>query len=342
MVVRSIHTPIYNLMRIVILALLLQCVPASAQTEIDSTGKTNYYIQKFDDYFSARLSLSNGFQSFKVDGGTKNTRFTLSPNQQLRTTATFMFRFIEVDIGYTPAFLKFNQDDDTRGKTKNFNLGTRFYINRWMQSLQYMSTKGYYVEGRQVGLNENIFFSDLKVTKIGGSTSYVFNPNYSFRATYTQNEWQKKSAGSFVPSVSYYYTKINDSDPGTDYTIDIAAGPSYYYTLVLHEHFLLSGGVYGGVGYSSTKTRYTDGTTNEQSDGISWQARYRLAAGYNNDAFYTGANINFDSFYHHSGSGIKLADQQHYFEFYVGYRFKASKKFLTKFDDTTTIKLKKH
>jgi len=309
-----------------------------AQTEIDSINISNPYIENFNNYISARLSINNGFQSFDVHDRNNNLRFKLTPNQQIRSTATLMFRFIEIDIGYTPTFLKFNKDNDIRGKTKNFTIGTRFYLKKWMQNLQYTSTKGYYVEGGQVGINENIFFSDLRVTKIGGSTSYVFNPNYSFRAIYTQNEWQKKSAGSFVPSVNYYYTKISDNDPGTDHTIDIAAGPAYFYNLVLHDHFLVSAGVYAGIGYNSTKTTYTDGTPNEKNSGLSWQAQYRAAAGYNNEQFYTGANINFNSFYYNSGPGIKLADQQHYFEFYIGYRFRTSKKFITEFDDTVSIK----
>ena len=311
-----------------------------AQTQ-DSLSEVNPYIEKFDDYISARLSASNGFESFNVRDRESGTHFKLTPNQQIRSTATVMFRFIEVDIGYTPSFLKFNKDDNIRGKTKNFTLGTRFYLKKWMQNLQYASTKGYYVEGRQVGINENIFFADLKVVKMGGSTSYVFNPDYSFRATYTQNEWQKKSAGSFVPSVSYYYTKISNSDPGTDHTIDIAAGPAYYYNLVLHDRFLISAGLYGGVGYNSIKTKYTDGTPTENHSGISWQLQYRAAIGYNYNQFYTGANINLNSFYYKSGSDIKLADEQHYFEFYIGYRFRTTKKFVEKFDEVIDIKKKK-
>jgi len=310
-----------------------------AQSETDSI--TNPYIEKFDDYFSARLSLSNGFQSFDVDDRNSNLRFKITPNQQIRSTATFMFRFIEIDLGYTPSFLKFNKDDDLKGKTKNFTFGTRFYLKKWMQSLQYMSTKGYYIEGRRLGLDDNVFFSDLKVVKIGGSTSYVFNPNYSFRATYTQNEWQKKSAGSFVPSVNYYYTKISNNDNSADHNIDIAAGPAYYYNLILYDHFLISAGVYGGVGYNSITTKYNDGTPTEKSSGISWQAQYRAAVGYNYDQFYTGANINFNSFYYNSGPGIKLADQQHYFEFYVGYRFKAAQKILKKFDEFIDVEKKR-
>ena len=311
-----------------------------AQAETDSIN-TNPYIEKFDDYFSARLSLSNGFQSFDVHDRNSNLRFKITPNQQIRSTATFMFRFIEIDLGYTPTFLKFNKDDDIKGKTKNFTFGTRFYLKKWMQNLQYMSTKGYYVEGRRLGLDDNVFFSDLKVVKIGGSTSYVFNPNYSFRATYTQNEWQKKSAGSFVPSVNYYYTKISNNDNSADHNIDIAAGPAYYYNLILYDHFLISAGVYGGVGYNSITTKYNDGTPNEKSSGISWQAQYRAAVGYNYDQFYTGANINFNSFYYNSGPGIKLADQQHYFEFYVGYRFKDAQKILKKFDEFIDVEKKR-
>jgi len=317
--------------------LLLWCSSFS-QIQADSLPKENAYIEKYDDFLSTRFSVNNGFQSFNVDGG--NTQFTLSPNQQIKSTLTIMFRFIEIDLGYTPTFLKFNRDDDIRGKTKSFAIGTRFYHKKWMQNLQYMTNKGYYVDGSEIGLDQNILFSDLKVVKIGGSTSYIFNPNYSFRAIYTQSEWQKKSAGSLVPSISYYFTKITDNNSGTDHNFDIAIGPGYFYNLVLDERFLVSGGVSGGIGYNSIKSSYDDGRPDEKNDGISWQAQYRIAVGYNTNRFYSGANFNFNSFYHNSGPGINLEDQQHYLEFYIGYRFKVADKYLKKFDEVTSLKKK--
>lgn len=314
--------------KLLFICFVLFCCPGFSQT--DSISKASDYIENYNDYLSSRFSISNSYQSFNVDGD--NMQFTLSPNQQIKSTLTLMFRFIEIDLGYTPTFLKFNKDNDIKGKTKSFNLGTRFYFKRWMQNLQLMSNKGYYVDGAQIGIDENLFFSNLKIVKFGGSTSYVFNPNYSFRAIYSQNEWQKKSAGSWVPSLSYYYTKITNGTPGTDYNIDIAIGPGYFYNLVLHDRFLISGGLSGGVGYSGTKSKYRDGKPEEKSGGISWQAQYRVAAAYNGKQFYSGANFSFNSFYHNSGPGINLADQQHYLEFYIGYRFRVPDKYLKKMD----------
>lgn len=309
--------------------ILLPAIVIAQLQATDSVRKkrvSNDYIELYDDYIKVRLGFSNSFNSFHVKDGQENLDFTLSPNQRIRTTMTFTYKFIEFDIGYTPNFIRFNKDDESKGKTTFYNLGTRLYLGHWMQNLQYSKTRGFYVDKDDIGSSENVLFPDFQVSKVGGSTSYIFNDNFSFRSIFLQSEWQKQSAGSFVPSISYYFTEITNGTPSKDNIIDLAAGPSYYYNLVLHKNFLVSGGVYGGVGYNSTKTKYSDGRPDEHLDGLSLQSQLRLTLGYNSENFYTGATASLNSFYYDTDPKIHLQDQQQFFEFYVGYRFKGPDK----------------
>lgn len=283
-------------------------------------------IEKYNDAIKLRLGFSNSFNSFHIKDGASHLDFTLSPNQRLRSTLTLMYRFIEIDLGYTPQFIRFNKDDAIRGRTKFYNLGTRLYFGRWMQELQYGKTKGFYVDRDDIGTTENILFPHFQVQKIGGSTSYIFNPKFSFRAIFLQSEWQRQSAGSFVPSVSYYFTEIKNNNPSKDNIIDVAVGPGYYYNWIIQDQFLVSGGGYAGVGYNATKTVYTDNTPDETFDGISFQAQFRLTLGYNSERFYAGAATSLNSFSYSSEAKIHVQDQQQFLEFYIGYRFKASEK----------------
>lgn len=293
-----------------------------AQT-IDTIPTT---IEKYNDAIKLRLGFSNSFNSFHIKDGASHLDFTLSPNQRLRSTLTLMYRFIEIDLGYTPEFIRFNKDDAIRGRTKFYNLGTRLYFGRWMQELQYAKTKGFYVDRDDIGTTENILFPHFQVQKIGGSTSYIFNPKFSFRAIFLQSEWQRESAGSFVPSVSYYFTEIKNNNPSKDHIIDVAVGPGYYYNWIIRDRFLVSGGGYAGVGYNATKTVYNDNTPDETFDGISFQAQFRLTLGYNSERFYAGAATSLNSFSYSSEAKIHVQDQQQFLEFYIGYRFKASEK----------------
>lgn len=286
----------------------------------------NEYIQLYDDHIKTRLGLSNSFNSFHIKDKNSNLDFTLSPNQRLKSTFTFMYKFIEFDLGYTPEFIRFNKDNESNGKTTFYNFSTRLYLGKWMQSIDYIKTKGFYIHKDDIGINENLLFSDFQVRKFGGSTSYIFNPNFSFRAVFLQSEWQKKSAGSFVPSISYYFTKIKNNGPSEDHSIDVAVGPGYYYNWVISKKILLSMGAYGGVGYNNTKTTYTDGTADETVDGLSLQTQLELTLGYNSERFYTGVSSRLNTFYYDADPTIHIQDQQQFFEFYIGYRFKASEK----------------
>lgn len=315
--------------KIYFLILIITTVSWAQQKKADTILKqpvANEYIELYDDYIKTRLGFSNSFNSFHIKDQNSNLDFTLSPNQRLRSTFTFMYKFIEFDLGYTPEFIRFNKDDNKNGTTKFSNFGTRLYLGKWMQSIEYTKTKGFYVDKADIGITENILFSDFQVRKFGGSTSYIFNPNFSFRAVFLQSEWQKKSAGSFVPSISYYFTNIKNNNPSEDNSIDVAVGPGYYYNWVISKKFLVSAGAYGGVGYNNTKTTYSDSTPDETVDGLSLQARLGLTLGYNSEKFYTGVTSRLNTFYYDTDPKIHVQDQQQFFEFYVGYRFKAPEK----------------
>ncbi|MEZ0006460.1 hypothetical protein ABH942_001830 [Flavobacterium sp. 28YEA47A] len=297
-----------------------------------STQKAQRSIEKYDDYIKLRLGLSNSFNSFRIKDKTSRLDFTLSPNQRLRSTLTLIYKFIEIDLGYTPEFLRFNKDDAIKGHTKFYNFGTRLYLGSWMQELQYARTKGFYIDGNDVGSEQNILFPHFQVQKIGGSTSYIFNPDFSFRTIFLQSEWQQRSAGSFVPSISYYFTQIKNNNPSKDNIFDIAIGPGYYYNWIIRDKFLVSAGAYSGLGFNSTKTVYNDGTPHEISESLSFQAQFRLTAGYNSEHFFAGAATSLNSFSYSSDTLIHVEDQQQFLEFYIGYRFKAPKRINSLFE----------
>ncbi len=299
---------------------------AFCQAQTADTLSAQKSIEKYDDHIKLRLGLSNSFNSFRIKDGASHSDFTLSPNQQLRSTLTLIYKFIEIDLGYTPEFIRFNKDDAIKGHTKFYNFGTRLYFGSWMQELQYLKTKGFYVDRADIGTQENLLFPHFQVQKIGGSTSYIFNRDFSFRTIFLQSEWQRKSAGSFVPSVSYYFTQIKNNGPSKDCIFDIAIGPGYYYNWIISDRFLISAGTYGGLGYNKSKTIYTDGKPDEVLESLSFQGQFRLTLGYNSERFFAGTATSLNSFSYNSDALIHVDDQQQFLEFYVGYRFKAPKR----------------
>ena len=287
-------------------------------------------IISFKDYYTLRLGISNSYNSFQINDQAEGNRFLISPNQKIISTVTFLFRSVEIDIGYTPTFLKFNEDNDKRGKSKLFALNLRGYLGRWMQSFDIYKTKGFYLADSNLDLpdGEIITLPDLKVFKIGGSTSYLFNNKFSFRAISFQNEWQTKSSGSFIPSLSYYFTKFSDNTSESSTFFDVSIGPSYYYNWVLHKHFLLSVGGSTGIGLNISTTKYEDKSFNQKLTSVAYDLVGRTAIGYNSDRFYTGVTTNFNLFFHKVDRYSRIEDEQIFMEFYIGYRFKAPKSWL--------------
>jgi hypothetical protein len=238
--------------------------------------------------------------------------------------ASILFRSIEIDFGFAPKFLKSNQDNED---SKLFNLNFRMFQNQWMQTIDLYSQKGFYF----ILNNERENISGIKTFKIGGSTSYIFNKNFSFRAIGFQNEWQTKSAGSFIPRLFYYYTKYTLNEDGLSenaYSYDIAIAPSYYYNLSIHKNFLFSIGASAGIGINHS-SNIGDGNLTSPL----YEFSGRVVIGYNSETFFGGMNSSLLILEHDVDRYTRQDDTIPYLEFYIGYRFKAPKKLMKLADD---------
>lgn len=290
----------------------------------DSIPK-NEYIKDFNDKISARLSLINTSNEFNINNN--GYEYKLEPNKKDYLGLSLLFRSLELDLGFAPDFLKSNTDN---ANSKLFNLNFRMFFNQWMQTIDVYNQKGF----TTVINNKKFDLPGTKTFKIGGSTSYIFNPNFSFRAIGFQNEWQTKSAGSFIPRLYYYFTQLEVDDLGikeNDYFYDIAIAPSYYYNFVFRKNFFLSLGLSAGIGINHNELNY--GSSSESNTYALYEIGSRIALGYNSDTFFTGINSNVLFLKHHADSANKVEDKTTYFEFYLGYRFKAPKKFIKLADD---------
>lgn len=283
-----------------------------------------HYFKKFDDNITTRLSLNNTSNSFAINDVLNSKTYNFIPNDHQRLDFAVNYRAISFSFGYAPDFFAENKDNNN---SKSFNLNFRIFHKQWTQSLELYSQKGFYLESDQ----QRVVLENVKTLKIGGQTSYIFNKNFSFRSIASQAEWQQKSAGSFIPTLSLYYTelqfKIEDyNDPG--YVCTIALSPSYFYNLVVLKNFFLSLGASPGFGI-----QYLN------SDPSSlYQIELTASLGYNSDTFFTGINSNSKYFTSNTGSNILWDDSVLRAEIYIGYRFKPPKK-LTEVTEKVNQKL---
>ena len=136
---------------------------------------------------------------------------------------------------------------------------------------------------------------DLHVNQVGTSVQYILNhKQFSYRASFLQNEWQKKSAGTFIFGVEAYYGKVNADSTIIPSLVNneeanreiqelrfIEFGPNagYAYTLVLKEHFFLTGSASISLDYG--ENRISDRTGDRKVTGVSPNTFFRVFGGYN-------------------------------------------------------------
>jgi hypothetical protein len=183
-----------------------------------------------------------------------------------------------------------------------------------MQSFTYINQKGFYISDDNITAQ----LPDMRTMKIGGSTAYVFNDKFSFKTLVSQNEWQTKSSGSFIPTFSFYYTNLDlntpDSSPGDMYVFTLA--PSYFYNFVISDRVLIGAGLALGAGLNMI----------DKDTSALYQADFNLKLAYNNDRFFAFATLNTISFAQDEKVDPRLNDNIATLKLSAGYRFDPPKK----------------
>lgn len=279
------------------------------------------FIESFPNHITARLYFVNTSNSFVFKNRDSPDVFKLNPNKQDHVGASVAFKFLTISFSFAPDFLAENRDNSD---SKLFNINFRTYFGKFMQTLDIYNQKGFYLDG----YGEQSYLMDTKTFKIGGRTSYIFNENFSFRAIVSQDEKQLKSAGSFIPRLTYYYTK-HTLVTFAEYiynSFDISIAPAYYYNFVPAKNLLIATGGSAGLGINHT-------TSSEESlTSLSTELNFRASLTYDISNFYMGGHYNYAIINHDSDRSTYVKDNIPFFEVFLGYRFKAPKKWVNDID----------
>ncbi|WP_029271245.1 DUF4421 family protein [Flavobacterium sp. KJJ] len=269
----------------------------------------NPYFKSYDDKVTVSsyyLDTSNNFQIGFTTNGQKNY-IDLIPNRQEQLGLSLGYKFVDISFGFSPKFFDVNKDNSD---SKLFSFNTRFYHKKWMQSFTFINQKGFYASEESV----QVPFPRMRTTKIGGTTSYVFNDNFSYKTLVNQNEWQTKSSGSFIPNFSFYYTNLNlnnepNSSNGDFYVFSLA--PSYFYNFVISDRILIGTGIAFGAGINDI-----DGDVSAL-----YQLDLNLKLAYNTDRFFAFASLNTINFIQKESAKDRLNDNISTVKLSIGYRF---------------------
>ena len=291
----------------VFIFLFLCCIVGSAQTkknkEVKPYNDSTYYVY-FPRSITGRIFFSQKYLDF--NSIVKNQRdIHYKPNTSSNLGIGFTWHNLSANFAYGFGIGK--NRNAGKGKTKYLDLQLHYFEPKWANDLYAQVYKGYYLSPKGFVAppgTDYYYRPDMKVSLFGISRYRVFNSSrFSYRAAFVQNEWQKKSAGSFLLGAEAYYGVIKadsnlfpraTNEIGTQASINkinylsIGPGAGYAYTLVMLQHLFITASLTVNLNISYTTEHSGDNKANRIS--VNPLTCFRVAAGYNSRRWSVSAN----------------------------------------------------
>ncbi|AYM99318.1 DUF4421 family protein [Chryseobacterium sp. 3008163] len=153
--------------------------------------------------------------------------FLLKPNDSFYTEFFLRYRWLDASVSFAPKFVRINNDDDTKGRTKYFNLGFAFFLSpKLRQYVNYNQVKGLYFESTK-RFFETVFkdefngefsddymlFPDAKYQSFTGETSYLWLGNKDNYRSYTNMTYKPlKNDFVLISGLLYQYNMMKDTN----------------------------------------------------------------------------------------------------------------------------------
>lgn len=285
--------------------------PAAGRNSFDTA-----YVKDYSHILTGRVYSSTKYNKLQLGGlrGTKALIFR--PNNKINFGIGASYRALTLNIGV--GIPGVNKDQDKYGQTRYLDAQANIHTKRWATNLFLQRFRGYYISSytkEELGWQQGTRFPtrpDLTQFNLGASTVHIFNNDrFSYRAAFNQDAWQRRSQGSFLAGgyLTYFHLRADSSIVPSQLSnlyegglrmrrggfLDLGPSAGYAYTLVIAEHFFLTGSVVVGAGLSAQ--RAATAADNGREDlktvaGVGWHGQFRAGAGYNSARYYAGVSFN--------------------------------------------------
>jgi len=280
---------------------------------INFSFSQNNNILSFQDQLLLKANIDTQSETFSIVDN--DERFTIEALNSFKLQLSANYKFLGLSVAFSPV----SRNSEFRSKFIETQL--QFFIREhWIQTFQYRRVQGFYVENVSTDAIEKQF-PNLKTTSYTGSTSYVFNDAFSLRHLTSQNEWQRESAGSFIPALNYGFNQVSDvfeDEKFIQNNFDISLSQAYYYTWCLKNNWFVTPHVAPeiGVRFSTDKT-----STSETKETYFKRAlNLGLQFGYTSERISAGATFNFKSSNIDNKSPRNLTNDKNFANLYFAFR----------------------
>jgi hypothetical protein len=278
--------------------------PSSAQAQKPPDHDTTYYVT-YPGTLVGRFYFSKKYATFILPSPNDEQDLRYKPNTLLTMGIGATYNNLTFNLAYGFGFLNNNEN---KGKTKSIDLQAHLFPYKWALDLIAIKHKGVYSdpENYDADKSDNYYYRpDIQQLFAGFSGYRVLNPKrFSFNAAMTQNEWQKKSAGTLLIGGLVYYGQIkgdsslvpkelessfpNAAGINNVNSFSAGIGGGYAYTLVVAKYFYLTGSLIANLSANFSTVETTNDKKNKTA--IKPATIYKAAIGYNNDSWNISAN----------------------------------------------------
>ncbi len=283
---------------------LLSLLTLSVKAQNGRGNDSAYYIY-FPNSITARLYTSQKYSRFNLRAKHAPTLHYL-PNTTFNLGIGATYHNFSLNLAYGFGFLNPGKKIN---KSRYLDLQTHLYQPKWVTDAYGQLYKGFHLPG---SFNEHLksyYRKDLQLYLFGLSHYYIFNSKrFSYRASFKQNELQKKSAGTLLAGVELYYgivkadsslvpTSVSEKYPQKNLTkinyLSIGPGIGYAYTQIMATHFFITGSITGNLAFSFANEHLQKNS--DANFSLNPVTRFRVAAGYNTESWNVSANWVFDN-----------------------------------------------
>lgn len=271
------------------------CGNVSAQSTTDSTA---YYIS-YPEKLTGRFYFSRKYTGMGLKKEERD--YWYMPNSTLNMGAGLTYQNLTLNLATGFGFLN---PERGRGDSKYLDLQAHAYPKNLVIDLFGQFYNGYYLSRPENYLNTSAYnvFPDMKMRKVGASVQYLFNGDkFSYRAAFLQNEWQQKSAGSFLAGFEIYGGQVRNQNGilplaeqgelfGQIKFIEFGPNLGYAYSLIIKKHFFFTLSATSSLSLGRTAMQF--GPDGQRSSwGIRPNYFLRGFTGYNSEKW--SVNVNY-------------------------------------------------
>jgi hypothetical protein len=319
---------------------------------LDNTPEVVYdtsYIQVYRDELTTRLYLSRKQNGYTLADTPLNPWIKYKTNDNILLGLGYTYSFLTINLGVKMPFI--NQDNDLYGKSRYFDLQTSFMFRSYIVDLYLQWNSGYYLSNPEDvydnwnGGDHMPQRGDMRTSIVGLNVQYLFNSSrYSYKASFWQNEFQKRSAGSpIVGAEAYWMLGMSDSlmvepaiPPGglmkdqpfnQNDMVNLGLNGGYAYTFVWAEKLYLSLFSTFGISGGLSQVHYTpDSHTLSRGITLGLTNTTKISMGFNTANYYFGLSVS------HFWMGTRAESYRDWFAYSTGHirinfvkRFKLSR-----------------